>query len=287
MPTLDSNRIASYTNKKSLFVFLAALALCIVFSCFVKKAPAVTFIAVPLTVCAAFVADKILIAAGRRVYGENFTRKMLKPVTAVCCVAVLFTAGCLAFGITGYSAAAKKAENGNVVASFETMDEAIAFVQTNTLSDKYDCVTDVVVTGESSFTLGAVFTPKSGESDPNDFTAYKDATLNPDDTVSVTIKGYTVEYNGREYTYYMLNGRCQTDAKIVADAEGVEVVSNLSAFGNAIGAAMGATLAIVVATAAYIIGILLIIIPSEIYFASAIRKMSRSLNATESHEVQI
>lgn len=175
----------------------------------------------------------------------------------------------------------RKAENGNVIASFDTVDEAIAFVQTNTLSDKYDCVTDAVVSGKPSFTLGAVFTPKSGESDPNDFTSFKDVALNPDNTVNVTIKGYTAEYNGRKYTYYILNGRCQTDAKIVADADGVEVVSNLSAFGNTIGAAMGAISAIAIATAAYIVGILLIIIPSEIYFVVTIGKEIRSQSTLE------
>lgn len=273
MPASDKRKIVTYTNKKSLFVFLTALALCVVCLCFVNEAPAVTFIAVPIIVAAAFVTDKILIVVKRDVYGDDFIRKIRKPVTAMCCVAVIFTAGCLAFGIGGYFSAVKQAENGNVIGSFQTLDEAVEFSQTNTLSDKYDCEVGALLPGENSFTLNAVFTPKNGKGDVEDFGSYKDAVLNDDGSVTVTIKGYTVEYGGQRVTYYMLNERCQGDAKIDVSDEGVRVVSNLSAIGNVLGAALGSAMMIVIATAAYIVGMLIIVIPSEIYLVLVRKKL--------------
>lgn len=273
MPASDKRKIVTYTNKKSLFVFLTALALCVVCLCFVNEAPALTFIAVPIIVAAAFVTDKILIVVKRDVYGDDFIRKIRKPVTAMCCVAVIFTAGCLAFGIGGYFSAVKQAENGNVIESFQTLDEAVEFSQTNTLSDKYDCEVVALLPGENSFTLNAVFTPKNGKGDVEDFGSYKDAVLNDDGSVTVTIKGYTVEYGGQRVTYYMLNERCQGDAKIDVSDEGVRVVSNLSAIGNVLGAALGSVMMIVIATAAYIVGMLIIVIPSEIYLVLVRKKL--------------
>ena len=153
------------------------------------------------------------------------------------------------------------------------LDEAVEFSQTNTLSDKYDCEVGALLPGENSFTLNAVFTPKNGKGDVEDFGSYKDAVLNDDGSVTVTIKGYTVEYGGQRVTYYMLNERCQGDAKIDVSDEGVRVVSNLSAIGNVLGAALGSAMMIVIATAAYIVGMLIIVIPSEIYLVLVRKKL--------------
>ena len=71
----------------------------------------------------------------------------------------------------------------------------------------------------------------------------------------------------------MLNERCQGDAKIDVSDEWVRVVSNLSAIGNVLGAALGSAMMIVIATAAYIVGMLIIVIPSEIYLVLVRKKL--------------
>lgn len=271
--TLDKKKILSYTAKKRAVIATAAVILSIVALCFVKTYVAVTFIAIPIIVAAAFVADKILIIVRPDIYGSDMLKRGRTPVIATCTVVAVFTAICLISGIVGYQIAMYTARNANVVDTFDNIDDAVDYLQTSGLSEKYTITVHMTTTGREEYKITADFSPKSGEYDLEDFSGFKDVEEN-EDKITVKLKAYTLEYNGEKIAYYVLNEK-HLNAKIEIKGGVITVVDYGQAFGLVLGAAFGAAAQIAIIVVVYIAGIIAAIVPSEIYFEKLIRNEAR------------
>lgn len=281
-----AKRILSYTAKKRAFVATVAVALGIVALCLVNVNAAITLIALPVIIAAAFVVDKILIIVRPDVYGKDMLVRGRTPVIATTTVVAAFTAICLVSGIVGYQLAMYTAANANVVESFATVDEAVDFLQKSGLEDKYSVTVQLDISNKSEFKSTAVFTPKNGEVDANDFSGYKDVVIE-DGKAEVEIRCYRMTYAGEEYVYYVANLQ-HLNAKIEAGETGINVVDYGRAIGLVLGAAFGAAAQIALLAVVYVVGIIAAIVPSEIYFeklirneAKAVAKKEESGNGTE------
>lgn len=269
---LSKDRIISYTVKKRVVVATAAVVLSIIALCFVNLNSSVPIIAVPVIIAAAFVIDKLLILIRFDIYGKDMIRRGRTPVIATCTVVSAFTAICLLSGIVGYQLALYSAKNANVVKTFVSLDEAVDYVQSSGLEDKYDVTVEI---SESE----AVFVPKQGECDLADFDRFDEAEER-DGAVIVRVRTYRLEYKGEEHDYYVLNQSC-LNAKIEVSEGKFNVVDYGTAFGKVLGAAFGAVAQIAILAIVYVIGIIAAIVPSEIYFEKLIRAEAKKAEENE------
>lgn len=261
---LSGKRMRSYNAKKRALVTAVAVALGIAALCFSSSNATVTLISLPIIIAAAFTVDKILIITRPDVFGKDMLKRGRSPVIATCTVVSVFTAICLLSGIVGYQLALYTAANANVVGTYDNIDDAVDFLQTSGLSDKYEITVRMTGSNKNEFRTTADFVPLSGECDESDFKNYKDCEVN-DNVVTVTIRAYNIEYKGEKISYYVLNEK-HLNAKIELTETGVQVVDYGNAFGVAIGAAFGAAAQITILVIVYVVGIIAAIVPSEIYF---------------------
>lgn len=268
---LDKKKILSYNAKKRAFVATVAVVIgiaAIVLGMYVNDA--IAWISLPVIIAAAFVVDKVLIIVRPDIYGKDMLKRGRTPVIATTTVVAVFTAICLLSGIVGYQLAMYTAENANVVATYDDIGEAVDFLQTSGLESKYN----VTVTIDTKFGATAVFSPKSGEYDIEDFKDYKHVEESGN-SVKAGISRYAVEYNGEEISYYVLNEK-HLKAKIEIAEDGViNVVDYGQAFGIVLGATFGAVVQIAVLAIVYVVGIIAAIVPSEIYFEKLIRNEAK------------
>lgn len=280
----EAKRILSYTAKKRAFVATVAVALGIVALCLVNVNSAITFISLPIIIAAAFVVDKILIIIRPDVYGKDMLARGRTPVIATTTVVSVFTAICLLSGIVGYQLAMYTAKNANVVESYDNVDDAIDYVQSSGLSDKYEITVNMTVSGKTEFKVTAVFIPKDGGYEEADFKNFKDYVVS-DNAVTVTIRAYSIEYKGEKISYYVLNEK-HLNAKIEVTETGVNVVDYGNAFGVVLGAAFGAAAQIALLAIVYVVGIIAAIVPSEIYFEKLIRNEAKALRERSREEMK-
>lgn len=268
---LDKKKILSYNAKKRAFVATVAVVIgiaAIVLGMYVNDA--IAWISLPVIIAAAFVVDKVLIILRPDIYGKDMLKRGRTPVIATTTVVAVFTAICLLSGIVGYQLAMYTAENANVVATYDDIGEAVDFLQTSGLESKYN----VTVTIDTKFGATAVFSPKSGEYDIEDFKDYKHVEESGN-SVKAGISRYAVEYNGEEISYYVLNEK-HLKAKIEIAEDGmINVVDYGQAFGIVLGATFGAVVQIAVLAIVYVVGIIAAIVPSEIYFEKLIRNEAK------------
>lgn len=268
---LDKKKILSYNAKKRAFVATVAVVIgiaAIVLGMYVNDA--IAWISLPVIIAAAFVVDKVLIIVRPDIYGKDMLKRGRTPVIATTTVVAVFTAICLLSGIVGYQLAMYTAENANVVATYDDIGEAVDFLQTSGLESKYN----VTVTIDTKFGATAVFSPKSGEYDIEDFKDYKHVEESGN-SVKAGISRYAVEYNGEEISYYVLNEK-YLNAKIEIAEDGmINVVDYGQAFGIVLGATFGAVVQIAVLAIVYVVGIIAAIVPSEIYFEKLIRNEAK------------
>lgn len=268
---LDKKKILSYNAKKRAFVVTVAVVIgiaAIVLGMYVNDA--IAWISLPVIIAAAFVVDKVLIIVRPDIYGKDMLKRGRTPVIATTTVVAVFTAICLLSGIVGYQLAMYTAENANVVATYDDIGEAVDFLQTSGLESKYN----VTVTIDTKFGATAVFSPKSGEYDIEDFKDYKHVEESGN-SVKAGISRYAVEYNGEEISYYVLNEK-HLKAKIEIAEDGmINVVDYGQAFGIVLGATFGAVVQIAVLAIVYVVGIIAAIVPSEIYFEKLIRNEAK------------
>ena len=268
---LDKKKILSYNAKKRAFVATVAVVIgiaAIVLGMYVNDA--IAWISLPVIIAAAFVVDKVLIIVRPDIYGKDMLKRGRTPVIATTTVVAVFTAICLLSGIVGYQLAMYTAENANVVATYDDIGEAVDFLQTSGLESKYN----VTVTIDTKFGATAVFSPKSGEYDIEDFKDYKHVEESGN-SVKAGISRYAVEYNGEEISYYVLNEK-HLKAKIEIAEDGmINVVDYGQAFGIVLGATFGAVVQIAVLAIVYVVGIIAAIVPSEIYFEKLIRNEAK------------
>lgn len=274
---LDKKRILSYTAKKRALVATAAVVLSIVALCLIKVNAAIAFISIPVIIAAAFVIDKIFIIIRPDVYGKDMLKRGRTPVIATTTVVSVFTAICLLSGIVGYQLAMYTARNANVLGTYDDIGDAIDYLQTSGMDDKYSVSVDLNAMGKTEFKATATFSPKNGKYDLDDFENFKDVDIE-NGKVIVTIRAYTLEYNNEEFTYYVLNEK-HLNAKIELTETGVKVVDYGNAFGVVIGAAFGAAAQIAILAVVYVIGIIAAIVPSEIYFEKLIRDEAKKAEA--------
>lgn len=272
---LSKRKILSYTAKKRTVVATVAVVLSIVALCFVNLNSAIPLISIPIIAAAAFVVDKILILIRPDVYGKDMLRRGRTPIIAICTVVAVFTAICLLSGIVAFQLTFYAAKNANVVQRFDTVDEAVEFIQDTSLKEKYVIsVGDIPV--EEKFNVYVTFTAKNGTASIADFNSYEDATLIDASTVSVKVKSYSEKLNGEEVYYYVLNEKCQSGGKIITVNNEVCVINNSHIFGAVLGAALGAVAQIAILIVVYIVGIIAAIVPSEIYFEKLVRNEARA-----------
>ena len=268
---LDKKKILSYNAKKRAFVATVAVVIgiaAIVLGMYVNDA--IAWISLPVIIAAAFVVDKVLIIVRPDIYGKDMLKRGRTPVIATTTVVAVFTAICLLSGIVGCQLAIYTAENANVVATYDDIGEAVDFLQTSGLESKYN----VTVTIDTKFGATAVFSPKSGEYDIEDFKDYKHVEESGN-SVKADISRYAVEYNGEEISYYVLNEK-HLKAKIEIAEDGmINVVDYGQAFGIVLGATFGAVVQIAVLAIVYVVGIIAAIVPSEIYFEKLIRNEAK------------
>lgn len=268
---LDKKKILSYNAKKRAFVATVAVVIgiaAIVLGMYVNDA--IAWISLPVIIAAAFVVDKVLIIVRPDIYGKDMLKRGRTPVIATTTVVAVFTAICLLSGIVGFQLAMYTAENANVVATYDDIGEAVDFLQTSGLESKYN----VTVTIDTKFGATAVFSPKSGEYDIEDFKDYKHVEESGN-SVKAGISRYAVEYNGEEISYYVLNEK-HLKAKIEIAEDGmINVVDYGQAFGIVLGATFGAVVQIAVLAIVYVVGIIAAIVPSEIYFEKLIRNEAK------------
>lgn len=268
---LDKKKILSYNAKKRAFVATVAVVIgiaAIVLGMYVNDA--IAWISLPVIIAAAFVVDKVLIIVRPDIYGKDMLKRGRTPVIATTTVVAVFTAICLLSGIVGYQLAMYTAENANIVATYDDIGEAVDFLQTSGLESKYN----VTVTIDTKFGATAVFSPKSGEYDIEDFKDYKHVEESGN-SVKAGISRYAVEYNGEEISYYVLNEK-HLKAKIEIAEDGmINVVDYGQAFGIVLGATFGAVVQIAVLAIVYVVGIIAAIVPSEIYFEKLIRNEAK------------
>ena len=268
---LDKKKILSYNAKKRAFVATVAVVIgiaAIVLGMYVNDA--IAWISLPVIIAAAFVVDKVLIIVRPDIYGKDMLKRGRTPVIATTTVVAVFTAICLLSGIVGYQLAMYTAENANVVATYDDIGEAVDFLQTSGLESKYN----VTVTIDTKFGATAVFSPKSGEYDIEDFKDYKHVEESGN-SVKAGISRYAVEYNGEEISYYVLNEK-HLKAKIEIAEDGmINVVDYGQAFGIVLGATFGAVVQIAVLAIVYVVGTIAAIVPSEIYFEKLIRNEAK------------
>lgn len=268
---LDKKKILSYNAKKRAFVATVAVVIgiaAIVLGMYVNDA--IAWISLPVIIAAAFVVDKVLIIMRPDIYGKDMLKRGRTPVIATTTVVAVFTAICLLSGIVGFQLAMYTAENANVVATYDDIGEAVDFLQTSGLESKYN----VTVTIDTKFGATAVFSPKSGEYDIEDFKDYKHVEESGN-SVKAGISRYAVEYNGEEISYYVLNEK-HLKAKIEIAEDGmINVVDYGQAFGIVLGATFGAVVQIAVLAIVYVVGIIAAIVPSEIYFEKLIRNEAK------------
>lgn len=272
---LDKKRILSYTAKKRALVATAAVVLSIVALCLIKVNAAIAFISIPVIIAAAFVVDKVLIFVRPDVYGRDMIKRGRTPIIATTTVVGAFTAICLLSGIVGYQLAMYTARNANVVATYDNIEDAIDFLSSSGLSDKYEITVNMTVSGKNEFRVTADFVSESGEYDESDFANYRYVEVEGN-VVTVTIKAYSIEYKGEKIAYYVLNKE-HLNAKIEVTETGVNVVDYGNAFGAVIGAVFGAAAQIAILAVVYVIGIIAAIVPSEIYFEKLIRDEAKAL----------
>lgn len=277
---LSKKKILSYTAKKRTFVAVAAVVLSIVALCFSNVKGEIPLIAVPIIIAAAFVVDKILIIVRPDVYGKDMLKRGRTPVIATTSVVAAFTAICLLSGIVGFQLAMYTARNANVIGTYDDIGDAVDFLSTSGLSDKYEINVRLTDGNKDEFTITADFVPLSEEWDESDFKNYKDYEVN-DNVVTVTVKAYKIEYKGERIVYYVLNEK-HLNAKIeIAEDGTVKVVDYGKTFGVALGAAFGAVAQVAILVVVYVIGIIAAIVPSEIYFEKLIRNEAKKAEAAE------
>lgn len=272
---LSGKRMRSYNAKKRALVTAVAVVLSIVALCLIKVNAAIAFISIPVIIAAAFVVDKVLIFVRPDVYGRDMIKRGRTPIIATTTVVGVFTAICLLSGIVGYQLAMYTARNANVVATYDNIEDAIDFLSSSGLSDKYEITVNMTVSGKTEFRVTADFVSESGEYDESDFANYRDVEVEGN-VVTVTIKAYSIEYKGEKIAYYVLNKE-HLNAKIEVTETGVNVVDYGNAFGAVIGAAFGAAAQIAILAVVYVTGIIAAIVPSEIYFEKLIRDEAKAL----------
>lgn len=278
------NRIISYTVKKRIFVTVVAVVLGIAAICLAKIEPVVPFIAIPVIIAVAFVADKLLIVLRPDVYGRDMLKRGRNPVIATCTVVAAFTLISLISGVVSFQLVTYDAEDAMTVGTYDTIDEAIGFLQKSGLEDKYVATVYLTTSSKQEFTVSVTFTAKDGDPDINDFEKYGSAVLDGNGGVKVSVKGYRISYGGSDYTYYVLNKDHLKSRIEITDGE-IRVVDNdpVRAFGMVLGATFGAVIQLVIIVVIYVAGIIAAIVPSEIYFEKLIRaearKAARSDNA--------